>query len=178
MSTAKITLAPGWRLEIPLEAWIPGEYAQRPERWARWQLSPPRGPSYQRHVGPYVVRANHDAGGYYAELATSAGPRTLAFVYPHPMAEWWMSMSRMDEYDWRNAERDQEAAIRTAIAAAHRLTARPEAAERYLLALTQAGPTDLRAGAMHEAEEARQHAKADARKERPKKSKGHRSRET
>ena len=84
MSKAKKAPAPRPVQAIPLEAWIPGLYAQRPARWARWQLAPSNSPAYERHVGPYLERANHEAGGYYAELATAAGDRMLAFVYPYP----------------------------------------------------------------------------------------------
>ena len=161
---------------IPLSRWIHGDPSSRPARWARWQLWPSGDASYHRTVGPYVVRAHHDAGGFYAELADAASGRTLAFVYPFPMRAWWMSMSRFDEYDWANADRDREAAIMTAIAAARLLMAVPDAAWQYRGALDVPLPALPTYGvAMLQAEAARRRFKAARRAERPKRQKGHKA---
>ena len=150
---------------IPLDRWISGDPARRPARWARWQLWPtdPDRPSYPRHVGRYVGRANCVAGGFYAELADTASGGTLAFVYPFPMKASWMTVSNFDEYDWADGERDKEAAILTAIAAAASLTALSEAPQpfRDVLDVNVPEPPSRRE-ALARAEAARRRAKAGA----------------
>jgi hypothetical protein len=158
--------------EIPLHRWISGDPSRRPARWAGWRLWPSGDPSYQRTIGSYIVRANRDAGGFYAELADAASGRTLAFVYPFPMKAWWMSFSRTGEYDWANIERDKEAAIVTALAVARVLTVSQEAAQPHRGVLDLPLPElPSRAEAMDQAEAARRRAKAARRTERPKRRK-------